>query len=643
MDINSLAEPTTAYQRGGADKDHGAAKVDALTSTCSHASDSNHGVANPPSLSADLAQIWLAWQCKMVAGHIRGALYLPVDAEHKGAAIATWPRSNENDPQLLDIASQALADNCGVVRSQQHYGPNKNSTCDLIACPLLVDNEPVGVVAAMISIRSEAQQHAVLQLLQWGGLWMEILVHQQSDAKREFGAFTLSLMTAIFAHADSHTAAMEVVNRLADLLDCERVSIGFRRGLSIRLQVQSHVADFDPRTQLVRSIEAAMEEAVDQATTLSQPGKSDRQWAVIHAHTKLAEQHANAAVCTIPLPGRCGAIGALTLERDASKPFDNGTLVWCESLARLIGPALELQQREEQSFFIKAVDALKTLAVDVFGPARLKLKMLMLSALTLVMALALIDGSHKVTAPASIEGAVRQLLVAPQDGYVKQAEVRAGDLVKKGQLIASLDDRNLQLEHLKWQSEKNKIQKEYQQALGKHERTKLSILRAQLDQVDAELHLVEEKIIRTQLYAPFEGVVVSGDLSQSLGAPVEIGQVLYEVAPLDSYRVILEIDEQDVAGLNMGQSGHLIIAALPRTPFPVVLDKVAPVAVSSEARNFFRVEALLDEGSFEGASLLLLPGMRGVAKVEIGQRSLLWICTHSLIDRVSLWLWSVGW
>jgi multidrug resistance efflux pump len=162
-------------------------------------------------------------------------------------------------------------------------------------------------------------------------------------------------------------------------------------------------------------------------------------------------------------------------------------------------------------------------------------------------------------------------------------------------------------------------------------------LRALIDQTEAELRLVEDKITRTKLYAPFSGVVVVGDLSQSLGAPVETGQVLFEVAPLEGYRVVLEVDEHEVAGLNVGMTGHMVIAALPKTHLPISIHNIVPVAVSGEGRNFFRVEASLDE-----PHSALRPGMQGVAKVEIGQRNMLWIWTHGVIDRLRLWAWSVG-
>ncbi len=593
--------------------------------------------ANSPSLPADLAQSWLAWQCRMVAGIIRGAIYRPSDAEQGISLLSDWPPEGEDETLLVDAASSALAKNRGLVLSLQRYGPGNRRTCDLIASPLFVGDEPVAVIAVMISTRSESQQHAVLQLLQWGGLWMETLVRQQLVAQQERGVFSVTLMTAVLRRCSAREAAMEVVSRLADHLECERVSLGLRQGLSIRLQALSHVASFDARSQLVRSIEAAMEESVDQSCTLVQPLSGTEGTSLTRAHTELVERQGCGAVCTVPLPGRSGFVGAITLERKTRQPFDKDTRDLCETLAPLIGPALEVKQREERALWTRGAEAMMESAAGLFGATGLKSKLLLLSAVAAVSALTFTDGRFQVTAPASIEGAVRQLLVAPQNGYVRQAEVRAGDLVEEGQLVATLDDRNLKLEHQKWLSERNKTEKEYQEALALHDRTQLSVLRAQLDQVDAELQMVTDRIARTQLRSPFDGVVVSGDLSQSLGAPVETGQVLYEVAPLDRYRVVLEVDEHDVAGIDGEKAGHLIIAALPDRPFAFLVDRLIPVAVAHENRNFFRVEASLSE-----PSPLLRPGMQGIARIEMGERSLLWIWTHAAIDRLRLWIWSVG-
>ncbi len=604
-----------------------------------HAHDNEKNIKNQLSslFSEELGDTWLIWQCRMISGIIRGALYFVSELGPDEEAVSVWPDIGEGQNQLHEVASHAVKKKCGIKRTQQKYGPGKLRTCDLVACPVMINGEPVAVVSIMVSVRSEPQLHALLQLLQWGGLWLETLIHQQSESEREISAFTLSLMSSVMGFPALQPAAMEIVNRLAERFGCERVSIGLRKGASIRLKAFSHVSSFDARTQLVRQIEAAMEEAVDQMRTLLHPGPPAQESAVSCAHKRLSVQHGQGAICTLLLQGQHGIVGAITLERTAKQPFDEETVDWFESIVRLIGPALDIKLREERSFWFKGGDAIYELVSGLFSLSRLKLKFILLSMAALFLLLSVTDGNYQITAPASIEASVRQILVAPQKGYVKQVEVRAGDLVKQGELMILLDDKNLQLEHRKWKSEHNKINKEFQDALAKRDRTQVSVLRAQLEQIDVEINLVEENIERTQIRAPFDGVVLIGDLSQSLGAPVETGEILFEVAPLDNYRVVLEVDEHDVAGLDPGMSGHMIIAALPQTTLSLSLDQPMPVAISGDGRNFFRVEALLDEQTF-----LLRPGMQGVAKVEIGERKLLWIWTHAVIDRLRLWIWSTG-
>jgi len=127
---------------------------------------------------------------------------------------------------------------------------------------------------------------------------------------------------------------------------------------------------------------------------------------------------------------------------------------------------------------------------------------------------------------------------------------------------------------------------------------------------------------------------MKGDLSQSLGAPVERGQVLFELAPLESYRVIVQVDEREIADISVGQQGKLMMPSMPGDLFPFHVEKITPVSVAKEGRNYFRVEAKL-----EGKSERLRPGMEGVGKVTVDERRLIWIWTHELIDWLRLWLW----
>jgi len=134
--------------------------------------------------------------------------------------------------------------------------------------------------------------------------------------------------------------------------------------------------------------------------------------------------------------------------------------------------------------------------------------------------------------------------------------------------------------------------------------------------------------------APFDGVVVSGDLTQSLGAPVERGTVLYEVAPMSAFRVILKVDERDMADVAVGQRGNILLSAFPHAPIAFQVEKVTPVSTPKEGKNFFRVEAKFDRNDTR-----LRPGMEGVGKIDIEQRRYAWIWTHQAIDSMRLMVW----
>jgi len=192
----------------------------------------------------------------------------------------------------------------------------------------------------------------------------------------------------------------------------------------------------------------------------------------------------------------------------------------------------------------------------------------------------------------------------------------------------------LKLERLKWSTEKEQLTKQYHEAMAKHDRAQITVTRTKIDQSEAQLGLIDEQLSRTRVTAPFNGLIMSGDLSQSLGAPVERGQELFKVAPLDAYRVIVEVDEKDIIHIQVGQKSELVLPSMPGEALSFVVNKITPVSSAKEGKNFFRVEA-----NMEMHSERLRPGMEGIGKVTIDRRRLIWVWTHEAIDWVRLQLW----
>ena len=450
----------------------------------------------------------------------------------------------------------------------------------------------------------------------------------------------LGLVATVVQEESFQGAAGSLVTRLAVELECDRVSLGLVRGRCVELCALSHTADLGRKTDLARAIAAAMEEALDQCDVVNfseDAGDDTPGSRVTRLHAGLALAHGSGSICSIPLMGKGGVPAVLTLERDAERPFDMQAIAFAEVALQVAGPLVCLTWQDERSLLAKTGTSLRRGLARFYGPGHDAWKVAGLVAVGLVLFFSFARGAYRVPAKATLEGSIQRVAVAPFDGYVGTAHFRAGDTVTEGDVLCTLDDRELRLELLKWTSQREQLQGQHQKAMAQLEAAEVKAISARMEQAEAQRALVHYNLTRTQVLAPFSGIVVRGDLSQSVGAPVERGQVLFEIAPLDSYRVALEVDERDIAQLAEGQSGHLALAAFPAERLPFVVETITPVSSASEGRNYFRVEARLERAPRDR----LRPGMEGVAKIETGRRRLLWMGTHKALDwlRLAQWSW----
>lgn len=587
---------------------------------------------------AETASAWLAWQCRMIAGALQGVVILgDAGDQTPPEAVARWPDKASPPQGLVGAARTAWAEQGRVVRSRERWGRGGGELCDIVACPVYHGERPAGAVALALSIGGDAQQATVLRLLEWGAVWLESLVREEARLRHERNPALLALVALSTRALPFGVVATDVCNQLADHMRCQRAAIGFMHGLQARVVALSHTLRFDRRVSLVRAVEAAMEEAVDQGTPIVVPNADPEAAELTRAHAELMSRHGDAAVLTVLLRDADEVIGALTLERKTGGAFDQETCSLCMAAADLLGPVLALKRRESRPLAVTIIEALRDQARRLLGRGHLRQKMVAAALVGFVVVSGTVETDYRVSARAAIEGTVQQAVVAPQDGYIAAANARAGDTVKANDVLATLDDRELVLERERWATERDKHAREHQEALASGDRARVSILAARVAQANAQLRLVEERLRRTQLRSPFDGVVVSGDLSQALGAPTQRGQVLFEVAPLDGYRVALQIDEHDISHVRTGQLGSVRLTGLPETPLDVKVERITPLAVAEEGQNHFRVEARLETPPAE-----LRPGMEGIAKVAVERGSLLWVWTHELVARLRLWAWSAG-
>ncbi len=584
-------------------------------------------------------QSWLALQCRMMGGVRAGMVLLGPADRGPFRPVATWPEGRRTLKHLTKTAERTLAERRGVVVRGEPVEEASHNGHYEIGYPIEARGALHGAAVLEVTPKSEAKLQGMMRQLHWGASWLELLFSREAVAAeretRERIQAALDLVATSVGQDRFYASAMALVTALATKLECERVSIGFVKRGRARVVAVSHSAEFKQQTNLIRGLADVMDEAIDQRETIVYPQPAEGASAVIQAHTEFAKEHGSGALLCVPLEAGGHTVGALLLERSQARLFDRKSTDLCRSVAALVGPLLDVHRREDRWIGAKAWESFKQTVRDLLGPSHVALKVTTAAIAAFLAFCVFVEGDYRVSAKTVLEPIVQRAAAAPFNGYIREAPIRAGDLVHAGQVLCTLDDRELRLERLKSLSKYEEYQKEYHKAMAEREAAKVEILTAQMNQVQSEIALLDDQLAHTRVTSPFDGIVASGDLSQSLGSPVEKGKVLFEIAPLDSYRVVLEVDERDIPDVQVGQRGHLLLSAFPSDPVDVTVEKVTPVSTAKDGRNFFRVEAKLEQSHDR-----LRPAMEGAGKIEIDRRLLVWIWTHQVIDWVRLAVWS---
>lgn len=582
-----------------------------------------------------LVNAWLEFQSTTLQG-VTGSLSLLVEPDKKTyRQAATWPQNSRPAPSLTTAAEKAISEKRCLLWSRHATSDESGTPLDVLACPLTENGQVVGAAAFGVTSRAQSLQKVAMLQLHSGAKWFEALSQQGLASSKDQLINLVELVAASLEHESFKAAATDVATELAGRFACKRVSIGFLRGNILKVDAISHSASFDIKSNLVHAIKDTMHECLDQAATIIYPAPENTSDQVTRAHAGLASLNGVGSLCTVPLSANGKIIGALLFERSASRPFKAMDVEQLEQVGLLIGSVLDMRCREERPLARKAWDSINMFFSKLVGPSHLRLKAAASLALVVFTFLALASNDFRIVSDAVLEPTILRAIVAPQNGYISDAHVRAGDIVRRGDVLLTLDDKDLLLEQRQFLGQSEQYRKEYRSALAGYDRVQVAIIKARIQQAEAQLALVNKQLARTRLIAPIDGLVVSGDLSQSLGSPVERGEILYEVAPLESYRAVIKSDERDIAYIKAGQQGRLTLAGMPNKPIPLKVEKITPVTIAEEGRNYFRIEAVMDLQSD-----LLRPGMEGVAKIDVGRRKLIWIWSRRLVGWLRLWSWA---
>lgn len=519
--------------------------------------------------------------------------------------------------EFLAVAATAIEQNSAAVSS-----PPDIRGVDFIAIPFALDEQTTGVVGAMVHQSKDATTEAGL-VCQWIAASYQIWRTRNRVATMNWQvtntAVVLELIAKISATQTRRDACTVMANELKNHFNCDYVAVGLKTATATgcELFAVSSMADFDHQSKTTLTFKNAFDEAIMRGQTTAFPSQSNQRSGTRLAHKKLQAQMRVAAVVTVNLRNDHEEIvGAVTFLGRPDLIRQPKTWQLIEALEHPLGASLELIRSAEGGL-------LRRISRRISNAKEKHLPRVIAIAIASGLLALLIPMPYGIHCQCVAEPVVRSFSVAPYDGLLETTFAEPGMIVKKGDLLAQMDGRAINYEIAGVTADRQRAARKHDQLLANQRVSEAIGSALERDALQNKLDLLQYKRSNLEIISPVDGVVLSGSVDKRENYPVQLGDTLYEIAPLETLKVELGIPSDEVMHVAEGQSVRLRFDGFGTTRHDATIHRVRPSSTIRDDQNVFIAEVVLENGNFE-----IRPGMNGNAKIYGRWRTLGWSLFH---------------
>ncbi|MDF1824147.1 MAG: efflux RND transporter periplasmic adaptor subunit [Verrucomicrobiales bacterium] len=420
------------------------------------------------------------------------------------------------------------------------------------------------------------------------------------------------------------------VDEIQRFVGCEQVAIGFGNVNRFKLAALSGTARHDQRGHNIDLIKRAMRESAGVKASVYWPPEAELPGEVMLSgnHDELLSSLGADAFVAIPLLSRDDEVAGVWLcsWRGRLAGFQRS---WdlLEALTPELAVVSDLIRRSKP----RGLRAKLSLFSRKAG--RFKKWGFPLLSVALVSAL-FVPVDFKVGAECRVQPTGTRFVATPFNGIMEEAFAKPGDIVEKGQVLAKLDGREIRWRIAELKTRRDSQRKLAGEAIGRDDVLSSQLASLEADGLEIEIELMQWRADNMEVRAPIDGLILSGNLEKSRGVPVQTGQKLFEIAPLDALRLELSVADSESAGVSRGMPVSVRLEAHNSRLYESEVSEVYPVSEVQEEKNVFVAFANLENRDGD-----LRPGMRGRARILAGRASLGWVVFRKPVEFLRMNLW----
>lgn len=557
--------------------------------------------------------------------------------------VGVWPAQGVagNGAQAFATGLEMMANASALNREALAVfnNPAQPLTSDAgIAIRLESESRPETWVAAFyLPGFSQSQAAGALKQLRLVANTPSIYHRQRASSQNQqalsHSTAVLDLLALMNAEERFLAVAMTLCNELAARHKCDRVSLGWIDGGYVRLQAISHTEKFERKMEAIKAIEQTMEESFDQDEIVVCP-PPDGAAMVTRDHEAFADSQKVKFLCSVPIRVNGSPVGVVTCERN-TEPFEDSETRLLGLCAEMVGRRMSELKERDCWLGARAAAATREALSKIVGVRHTWAKVISAGVAVGLAVLFFGTMNYRVKASFILRTDDIAILSAPFNGFIEEAPARPGDPVHPKDTLLKLDTRDLLLEEAAALADLDRFTRDAEKSRATNGLAEMRIAMAQAEQARVRLDSVRFHLSQAVLTAPFDGVVVEGDLKKRIAAPVKQGDPLFKIARTDRMYVECEVKENDIHEVRDDAGGQIAFASQPKLKFPMRLERIEPVAQVKDQKNIFIVRCQVQCP----AESWWRPGMTGVAKLDVGRRTFFWVISHRTVDFLRMYFW----
>ncbi len=512
----------------------------------------------------------------------------------------------------------------------------------LLAAPLMDRENLVGVVEAINRLDGlpfdEDDEFLLGTICETASNALHNADLLQAERKVEVLEALVKVSGEITSTLDLDRVLQAIVNEPASVIPYERAAIALEQRGKLQMRAITGAPRINPQDPDVARLQELLQWASLSSSPLlvAQHGEEievDREETRAKFLTYFAETGMR-GFHSLPLADDDGRVGILSFE--SSDP-DFLSIAHLEMIKVLSGQATVALRNASLYREVPFIDLLEPILARKrkFLAMEKGRRALMVAGVAIgLIFLAVFPLPLRVDGPATVAPAHTAPVQPEVAGVIQRVNVREGDKVKQGAVLATLDDWQYRSELAAAQAKYQTAISQMDRALASDDGAEAGMLRAQADYSAAQVGRARERLDKTSLRSPIDGQVSTPHLEDMAGRSLNPGDTFAEVVDTSHAAIDIAIDDVDAGLLRSDEAASVKLEGLPSRTFHGSVTVVSPKGDLQGDQRFFYARLIVPNE--DGA---IRAGMQGRGKVMTGWRPAGWV----LFRRPILWIWSKLW